>query len=150
MTALQPEASFETWQEPSAYAPERTRKPPGVARRLNADGHRTASGAMWTPRLVRFLLALMFNDFGSRKQAGTPTAKQPLHQTCSTSVHAGCFKPAGSIGSFRSRLPVAAKIAFAIAGMIADVPGSPMPPGASLFLTICTSIAGASLIRTTW
>ena len=74
-----------------------------------------------------------------------------LHQTFSSaSVHAGCFNPAGSIGSFRSRLPVAAKIAFAIAGMIADVPGSPMPPGASLFLTICTSITGASLMRTTW
>jgi hypothetical protein len=39
-----------------AYAREHTRKPPDVARRLNAEGHRTASGALWTPRLVRFLL----------------------------------------------------------------------------------------------
>ncbi|MEY9748604.1 hypothetical protein ABIF65_007978 [Bradyrhizobium japonicum] len=45
-----------------AYAREYTRKPRDVARRLNADGHRTANGAVWTPRLVGFLLALMFND----------------------------------------------------------------------------------------
>jgi hypothetical protein len=45
-----------------AYAREHTRKPPDVSRRLNAEGHRTAAGGAWTPRLVRFLLALMFND----------------------------------------------------------------------------------------
>jgi len=45
-----------------AYAREHTRKPPDVSRRLNAEGHRTAAGNAWTPRLVRFLLALMFND----------------------------------------------------------------------------------------
>ncbi|MGY2902939.1 hypothetical protein [Bradyrhizobium sp. URHC0002] len=50
-----------------AYAREHTRKPWDVARRLNADGHRTANDAPWTPRLVRFLLALMFNDLGSGK-----------------------------------------------------------------------------------
>src|SRR5712671_6549775 len=66
--ALRQKPSFETWQEPSAYAREHTHKPPGVARWSNADGHRTASGAMWTPGLVRFLLALMFNDFGSRSR----------------------------------------------------------------------------------
>ena len=33
----------------------------------------------------------------------------------------------GSIGSFRKRLPVAAKIALVSAGAIAAVPGSPMP-----------------------
>jgi hypothetical protein len=37
-----------------------------------------------------------------------------------------------SIGSLRRRTPVAAKIALATAGASADVPGSPMPPGASL------------------
>jgi hypothetical protein len=47
-----------------AYAREHTRKPPDVSRRLNAEGHRTAAGDAWTPRLVRFLLALMFNDSG--------------------------------------------------------------------------------------
>jgi hypothetical protein len=40
------------------------------------------------------------------------------------------FKIAGSIGSFRRRLPVAAKIALATAGAIVAVPGSPMLPGA--------------------
>lgn len=45
-----------------AYAREGTRKPRDVAVRLNAHGYRTASGAKWTPRLVYFLLGLMFND----------------------------------------------------------------------------------------
>jgi hypothetical protein len=45
-----------------AYAREQTRKPAEVSLRLNADGHATAVGAAWTPRLVHFLLALMFND----------------------------------------------------------------------------------------
>ena len=35
------------------------------------------------------------------------------------SVHTGCFNAAASIGSFRTRLPVAAKIALATAGTIA-------------------------------
>lgn len=43
-----------------AYARAGTRKPRDVAIRLNADGFRTASGALWTTRLARFLLALMF------------------------------------------------------------------------------------------
>jgi hypothetical protein len=50
-----------------AYAREHTRKPWDLARRLNAEGHRTANDDPWTPRLVRFLLALMFNDSGSGK-----------------------------------------------------------------------------------
>jgi hypothetical protein len=45
-----------------AYAREQTRKPFDVSHRLNAEGHTTAAGAAWTPRLVHFLLALMFND----------------------------------------------------------------------------------------
>ena len=56
-----------------AYARGHTRKPPDVARRLNAEGHRTAAGDEWTPRLVRFLLALMFTDSGKHaKPAATP------------------------------------------------------------------------------
>lgn len=45
-----------------SYARAGTRKPRDVASRLNIDGHRTAVGEKWTPRLVYFLLALMFND----------------------------------------------------------------------------------------
>ncbi|MDW9359474.1 hypothetical protein [Sinorhizobium medicae] len=45
-----------------AYAREGTRKPRDVAVRLNAHGYRTATGSKWTPRLVYFLLGLMFND----------------------------------------------------------------------------------------
>jgi hypothetical protein len=45
-----------------AYARDQTRKPVDVSLRLNAEGYTTAAGAAWTPRLVHFLLALMFND----------------------------------------------------------------------------------------
>src|SRR6266700_1940370 len=54
-----------------------------------------------------------------------------------------------SNGSVRMRLPVAAKTALASAGAVTAVPGSPIPPGASLLRTRCTSIAGVSLIRST-
>src|SRR5216683_3323986 len=47
------------------------------------------------------------------------------------------------------RRPVAAKTAFDTAAAVTAVPGSPIPPGASRLRTRCTSIAGASLIRTT-
>ena len=42
-----------------------------------------------------------------------------------------CFNAAASNGSFRKRLPVAAKIALVTTGTIPEVPGSPMPPGGS-------------------
>src|SRR5262245_12041266 len=51
-------------------------------------------------------------------------------------AHAGCFNAAVSIGIFRSRLPVAAKIALATAGTMAAVPHSPIPPGGSELATI--------------
>jgi hypothetical protein len=50
-----------------AYARDQTRKPVDVSLRLNAEGYTTAAGAAWTPRLVHFLLALMFNDPKSNK-----------------------------------------------------------------------------------
>jgi hypothetical protein len=53
----------------------------------------------------------------------------------------------GFTGSFRTRLPVAAKIALVTAGAMADVPGSPMPPGDSALFTRWTSTTGASLMR---
>jgi hypothetical protein len=65
----------------------------------------------------------------------------------SCSAHAGCFNAAVSIGSLRKRLPVAAKIALAIAGTMAEVPASPIPPGGSGLCTMWTSMAGASSMR---
>ena len=59
----------------------------------------------------------------------------------------GCFNAAVSTGGFRRRLPVAAKIALVIAGTMAEVPASPIPPGGSALFTMYTSIAGASFIR---
>jgi hypothetical protein len=51
-----------------AYARDQTRKPVDVSLRLNAEGYATAVGAAWTPRLVHFLLALMFNDSKADKK----------------------------------------------------------------------------------
>src|SRR5207302_2720771 len=62
-------------------------------------------------------------------------------------AHAGYFNAVASTGIFRSRLPVAAKIALATAGTMAEVPHSPIPPGGSAFRTMWTSIAGTSFIR---
>jgi hypothetical protein len=67
-----------------AYAREQTRKPADVSLRLNAEGHTTAAGAPWTPRLVHFLLALMFNDPKNDKK---PNDKKPDVRTT---------RPAGS------------------------------------------------------
>ena len=50
-------------------------------------------------------------------------------------------------GRDRKRLPVAAKIAFEIAGASVGTPGSPTPVGGAPEATICTSIFGMSLIR---
>jgi hypothetical protein len=52
------------------------------------------------------------------------------------SAHARCFNAVVSIGSFRKRLPVAAKIAFVTAGAMAEVPASPIPPGGSKLWTM--------------
>src|SRR4029077_7143396 len=65
-------------------------------------------------------------------------------------VHTGCFNAAVSIGSFRKRLPVAAKIALVTAGTMAEVPGSPIPPGGSALWAMWTSMAGASFMRSIW
>jgi hypothetical protein len=56
------------------YAREQTRKPVDVSLRLNVEGYKTAAGVPWTPRLVYFLLALMFNN---PKPDGKP-ATRPL------------------------------------------------------------------------
>ena len=66
-----------------AYARDQTRKPVDVSLRLNTDGHKTAAGAAWTPRLVHFLLALMFNDPKSDKKPDRKPETRPA-------------KPAGS------------------------------------------------------
>ncbi len=49
---------------------------------------------------------------------------------------AALLKSSNSKGSERSRLPVAAKIAFEIAGAIAGTPGSPTPAGGWFDFTI--------------
>ncbi|TIM38176.1 hypothetical protein [Mesorhizobium sp.] len=57
-----------------SYARSGTRKPRDVAVRLNKDGHKTAIGAPWTPRLVHFLLALVFSDTSGRAGKDAPPA----------------------------------------------------------------------------
>jgi hypothetical protein len=77
-----------------AYARAQTRKPVDVSLRLNAEGYKTAAGVAWTPRLVHFLLALMFNDpkadrkseARSARLAGTMTAKPARPDTTKISM----------------------------------------------------------------
>ncbi|MBD8877663.1 hypothetical protein [Roseibium polysiphoniae] len=57
-------------------AREGTRKPKDVAPRLNFLGFRTADGSKWTPRLVYFLLALIFNDATSMEPRRNNTGKR--------------------------------------------------------------------------
>ena len=52
-------------------------------------------------------------------------------------------------GSVNTCWPVSFDQALAIAGAIGGVPGSPMPVGFSLEGTICTSMSGISLMRST-
>src|SRR5271169_5437382 len=52
-----------------------------------------------------------------------------------------------STGSFRKRLPVAAKIALLTAGTIAEVPASPVPPGGSELCTNRTRGGARQLCR---
>jgi hypothetical protein len=60
-----------------AYARDQTRKPVDVSRRLNAEGYKTADDAAWTPRLVHFLLALMFNDPKNAKRPDKKPETRP-------------------------------------------------------------------------
>ena len=50
----------------------------------------------------------------------------------------------GVIGMLRMRLPVAVKMAFAIAGATGGMAGSPSPVGGLLVFTKCTSICGGA------
>src|SRR5205085_3480420 len=70
-------------------------------------------------------------------------------ETESEAAHA-CFLPAStprSIGRWRSGIPVAAYTALQIAGGAVVAPVSPIPPGGSPLLMRCTSIPGASSMR---
>ena len=53
------------------------------------------------------------------------------------------------MGNRRMRLPVAAKIALQTAGAIPGVLASPIPPGAAVLGTMCTSTSGISSMRST-
>src|SRR5262245_23146867 len=57
------------------------------------------------------------------------------------------FSESVSIGSFRTRYPVEAKIALVTAALTMAVGASPTPPGASAFLIKCVSTTGTSSIR---
>jgi hypothetical protein len=50
------------------------------------------------------------------RRAGRDTCAISTLRILTVSVHTGCFNAAASIGNFRERLPVAAKIALVTAG----------------------------------
>src|SRR5688572_3860238 len=63
----------------------------------------------------------------------------------------GSLRPAQNqireIGRRRTGFFVSANSAFATAGAIGGVPGSPIPPSGSPLVTMCVSIAGISFMR---
>src|SRR5215472_14823148 len=67
---------------------------------------------------------------------------------CNKSAPGSYARSSLRIGKRRSRLPVAAYNALQIAGAITGTVGSPIPVGASVLCTMCTSIGGASFMRT--
>lgn len=77
-------------------AREGTRKPKDVAPRLNFLGFRTANGSKWTPRLVYFLLALMFNDatsVESRRYKAGKRSEAPARPISKNRTDKGSTKP---------------------------------------------------------
>jgi len=58
-----------------------------VARRLNAERNRTASGASRTARLVLFLLALMFNGTKSETEESKAPQSTSLWNPISPELH---------------------------------------------------------------
>jgi len=81
----------------------------------------------------------------AQRRAARGAESQP---TPCCSIHA--LSPSRVTGSERTRLPVAAKIAFANAGAITEVLGSPMPPGRSppsMIATLTFGISASASIR---
>ncbi len=83
-----------------------------------------------------------------RFAAARPSGRRSS-QAAAGDVRGGYTKSSERIGSLRSRLPVAAKIALATAGIIDGVLASPIPPGAAWLGTMCTSTTGISSMRST-
>src|SRR5215510_14378732 len=63
--------------------------------------------------------------------------------------HYAQLYPCLANGRERTRVPVAAKMAFATAGRIGGSEGSPKPVGGLSLLLKCTSIAGGACVRRT-
>jgi len=53
-------------------------------------------------------------------------------------------------GNLRILLPVRAKMALVMAGIVGGRAGSPAPPGSSVLATMCTSTSGISSMRRSW
>ena len=78
-----------------------------------------------------------------RRARGGPAFRSGLEESAAQAF----FRSSARIGSRRTRLPVAAKIALHTAGATVGTPGSPMPPGASPDSRMCTSVRGVWAIR---
>src|SRR5438105_15353246 len=87
--------------------------------------------------------AAMRNEAQARQGAAMRNAS-PAGRNKKEEFHTASDK---RIGNRRTRLPVAANNALAIAGAAQGTPGSPIPPDFSLLSTMCVSISGHSFIR---
>ena len=117
-------------QQPGPQHSRRKARPP------TDDRHQPAAVLQTTPDLAGvFGLERCDAHFSQRVDARITSLPQ-LRRTQLVRLHRELSDPL-----------VAAKIALVTAGAIADVPGSPIPPGDSVLFTRWTSTTGASLMR---
>ena len=138
----------------------------GIAAAQSFNGrHRTRADRRQRCHARSHCLAVQVDGAGSSRRDATPelgagqvqlTAQHPQQRRVRFSRHVDRSpvqlngrhrRHASRRGRNRSRVPVAAKIAFATAGAIGGNGGSPTPSGCSMLGMISTTIAGHSDIR---
>ena len=85
----------------------------------------------------------------SRRTAAVGIASQPPETPLDLPADQPKVSPPFAKGRLRCGEPPRATMAFATAGAIGGVPGSPTPVGLSVDGTMCTSTAGIWLMRST-
>ncbi len=112
-------------------------------------------GLAWVPHAPAIPLKWLPGRYRRKKSAAfaAPKGSRRNNLTLAATSRPQCApahtprRDSRSSGRERSRLPVAAKTAFEIAGARHGTPGSPIPVGSTVEGTMCTSTFGISLIR---
>lgn len=126
-------------------------QPPGPQVARQADAALKNMLKHLKPQVARRADAAPIPNAGDGDQADTVTCLQPGHRRSQYLVVIAIHQPFGippnRIGRRRTGWLVAANTAFATAGAMGDVPGSPTPPGGAVLGTMYTSTTGISSSR---